>query len=69
MPEQSQTDHDLLIELKTQMITLRDDIKELKELLADKNDDHEKRIRFLERWVWTAMGGLIILQLSLKFLI
>jgi len=30
--------------------------------------DHERRIRFLERGFWTAFGALAILQVILKFI-
>jgi hypothetical protein len=36
---------------------------------ADKiHVDHEKRIRFIERWCWTAVGGLAVVQLVLGFI-
>lgn len=41
-------DHDLLIELKTRMESLRNDIKDLKDNTSTKIDDHEKRIFDLE---------------------
>lgn len=31
-----------------------------------KQDDHEKRIRFLERGLYAAIGGLALLQVFLK---
>lgn len=78
------TDHDLLIELRTEMKGVRSDIKEFnddtKERLASlqekkldkdefnkfflddvkQNDDHERRIRFLERWGWMAFGAITL---------
>ena len=31
-------------------------------------EDHERRIRFLEKGFWTAFGALAVLQVVLKFL-
>ncbi|MEO0248094.1 MAG: hypothetical protein ABIN58_00855 [candidate division WOR-3 bacterium] len=31
-------------------------------------EDHERRLRFLERGFWTAFGALAILQVILKFI-
>jgi hypothetical protein len=75
MPDRRQnTDHDLLIELRTEMQGVRSDIKEIKDgtaarlsaLEADRVtqkefQDHEDRIRFIEKYVWGAVGiiGLI----------
>lgn len=35
--------------------------------MVKKQDDHEKRIRFLERGFYIAFGGLAILQIALTF--
>ena len=43
-----QTDHDLLVELRTEMRGLRDDLREMKDGIKEKADDHEARIRVLE---------------------
>ena len=42
-------DHDLLIELRTEMRGVREDIKDIKDGTADKLLDHETRIRTLEK--------------------
>lgn len=42
-------DHDLLIELRTEMKEVRKDIKELKNTLLARVEDHEIRIRTLEK--------------------
>lgn len=67
-------DHDLLIELRTEMRGVRADIKTLTEGTAKRlsdlennhvsrteYEDHEKRMRFLERYAWGAIAiiGLI----------
>jgi hypothetical protein len=75
MPDRRQnTDHDLLVELRTEMKAVREDIRELRDgtaarlssLEADRVTqkefmDHEDRIRFIERYVWGAIAiiGLI----------
>jgi hypothetical protein len=70
MPDRRQnTDHDLLIELRTEMQGVRSDIKELRDGTATRlsileNDrvtqkefaDHETRLRFIEKYVWMALG-------------
>ena len=54
MSDSHQTDHDLLIELRTEMRGVRGDIKDIKDGTASKLDDHEQRLRNLEtntnRW-------------------
>lgn len=37
--------------------------------IAKNHEDHENRIRTIERWVWTAIGGLAVLQIVLKFFV
>jgi hypothetical protein len=74
MSEINLQDHDLLIELKTEVRALRGDIKELKDGTAQQlsnlkddhvtrkeHEDHETRIRFVEKYVWGAIAiiGLI----------
>ena len=46
--EKNCSDHDLLIELKTKMDSLKDDIKDLKDGTTIKIEDHETRIGKLE---------------------
>lgn len=50
-------DHDLLIEIKT-------DVKNFIKLI----DAHDKRIGFLEKTVWAGLGGLGLLQIIIGFL-
>lgn len=45
------TDHDLLLELRVEMRLLREDIKEMKNGIKITIDDHETRIRGLEKSV------------------
>jgi hypothetical protein len=59
-----QNDHDLLVELKTEMRLLREDIREMKDGNTVTLEDHESRIRFLERWVWLAVGALGIIEVA-----
>ena len=59
------SDHDLLIELRTEMRGVRDDIKDLKDNTAGRLNDHEARLRQLEeqkdRWLGkqSVIGGFI----------
>lgn len=50
------TDHDLLIELRTEFKGMREDIKTIKDNSAIVSEDHETRIRSLEKSVWTSGG-------------
>lgn len=69
-------DHDLLIEINTKLTillgdftNLKKDVVKLEETKMDKStckteySDHENRIRRLERWGFTAVGALIIIQI------
>ena len=51
-------DHDLLIRLDQKVDGLTEKVSKL-------TDDHERRIRFLERWVWIAMGAVTVGELAL----
>ena len=53
---ESTADHDLLIELRTEMRAVRGDIKELKDGIAVTIKDHETRIRTLEEAVATTLA-------------
>ena len=59
--KQNMDDHDLLIELRTEMRGVREDIQELNSGTAAKLTDLETRMRFVEKYVWGAIGiiGLI----------
>jgi hypothetical protein len=63
------SDHDLLIELRTEMRGVRDDIKGLKEGTSLQLSDHEMRIRLVEKRVWTASGIASVLGMIGGYLI
>lgn len=79
----SREDRDLLVELRTQVVGMRDDMKEVKGEISSKINDHEGRIRILEKMVdtvatqkeeadkTTRIGGsiLIVLVGILEFII
>lgn len=82
MPQSN--DHDLLIELRTEMRGIRADIKDIKEGTtarlaalengkqdkgeADKTqNDFEKRLRFVERYVWGAIAIIAAIQIALQY--
>jgi hypothetical protein len=52
-----QSDHDVLIELRTEMRGMRSDIKDLRNGTSERITDHELRLRALERRVWIASGA------------
>jgi hypothetical protein len=52
-----QSDHDVLIELRTETRGVRTDIQKLSDGTATRILDHEIRLRALERRVWIASGG------------
>jgi hypothetical protein len=77
MPEIN--DHDLLIELRTEMKAVRQDIKEIKDGTTDRlgkleqdhvskqdHQDHEIRIRRLEYSLAIAVGMVVLLEIALK---
>jgi hypothetical protein len=65
---QYQTDHDILIELRTEMRLLRETIRSSADGTQTKLDDHEKRLRFIERWMWIAIGIIGPAQFTLTLL-
>lgn len=84
-------DHDLLIELRTEVRAIRTDVKDLKDSTTDRvaalesekfnkeealswkkaidliHQDHETRIRRVERWGALAIGGLAVIQFLLNY--
>jgi len=62
MAEQQMNDHDLLIVLHEQVKGLRTDIQNLTDTTKSQVNDHEGRIRSLERRAWIMVGGLTILS-------
>lgn len=70
------SDHDLLVTLHEQVKQIRTDIKELKDGTSDRLksleddrvtqkefQDHEVRLRFIEKYVWGAVGIIGLLNL------
>lgn len=55
--EEYQNDHDLLIELRTEMRGMRLDVKNLNETTTIRVGDHETRLRLLEKTVETAVAS------------
>ncbi len=60
-------DHDLLINIHNKLNNLVDYSEDYKEEVDIKHEDHEKRIRWLERMMLIGMGALFMLQFVLKF--
>ena len=60
-------DHDLLIEIKTKLEGLTEDVRHSARTTDGKADradvvDHERRIRDLESKVWRAVGAIAFIQ-------
>ena len=66
MVKDSTSDHDLLIELKSEMVGLRADVKDLKDVTKERISDHEVRLRFIERYMWLAIGALGLIEFGLQ---
>jgi len=64
-----QNDHDILIELKSDVKALRAEVKEINDNTKTTLTDHEARLRFMERWVWMAIGALGIAETIITFYI
>jgi hypothetical protein len=75
MPDRRQnSDHDLLVTLHEQVKQIRTDIKDLKDGTSATIQDHETRLRFLEKYQARIVGALgvinvlfIAIELYLKF--
>lgn len=62
-----QNDHDLLVALNTEMRLLREEIREMKNGNIATLQDHETRLRFVERYMWLAIGALTITEFALTY--
>lgn len=57
------SDHDLLIELRTEIRGMREDIRKQNDGVNEAIKDHETRLRSIEKYVWLAIGGLALLEI------
>jgi len=55
----SSNDHDLLIELRTEMRGMRGDLKNLSDGVNTRVSDHENRLRIIEKETENLMGKMI----------
>lgn len=62
----NRADRDLLIELRTEMVSVKEAINNLNDTTKVTIADHEIRIRFIERYMWLAIGALAILEFALQ---
>jgi hypothetical protein len=83
MPDRRQNnDHDLLVELRTEMKAVRADIKDLKDgtqarlsslesdrVTQEEHKDHENRLRKVENKITYWAGGLVVLEAVLGYII
>lgn len=63
------TDHDLLVELRTEFRGMRQDIQRLTDGTNKRADDHELRIRWLESRGWMLAGGAIGASTVINYLL
>lgn len=64
----NQGDHDLLIELRTIMGAVREDIHSLKNIVQTNSSDHEVRLRSLEQGRWMVIGGAAVVATIMAWL-
>ena len=73
MAEEHKNDHDILIELKSDLKNFKEELREkledLKSTIKDKVDDHEERIRLLEQFHWKEVGAATALSFVLTLVI
>jgi len=62
MPDQHTADHDTLVRLEEKVSYLIQKVETL-------TDDHEQRLRFLERWVWGAIAVLSVAVIVIGWLV
>lgn len=55
-------DHDLLIRLEEKVDNLIERVDLISKNVKAQVDDHETRLRFIEKYVWLALGALTVLQ-------
>ena len=63
--EHNSGDHDLLITLDTKVDALKDDIRNINDGTTKTLNDHEIRLRYLESWVWKAIGAMAVLEVAI----
>jgi len=64
---ETQTDHDHIITLLSEVKGIRNDIKDIKDGVKDSITDHESRIRILEKkqWLWSGAAGIVSAGIAL----
>jgi hypothetical protein len=60
---QSPNDHDILIELRSDMKALRLEVQDIRDNTKETLRDHEIRIRFIEHYAWIAIGAVGLVQI------
>ena len=63
------SDHDLLIEIKTELRLLRDSIASESKETSRRIADHELRLRALERSKWVTVGGASVVATLINFIV
>ena len=57
-----QNDHDILIRMDENLRNLRLHVEEITGNTNKKLDDHERRLRGIEKYVWLAIGAISVVQ-------
>lgn len=55
--------------MRSDMKSLKEEFQKMQDAGTKKIDDHETRIRFIERWVWGAIGVIAFSQIIIGFYI
>ena len=63
-----QNDHDLLIEMRTEMKAVREDIKDIKDNTTARVTALEKRVSGLERLVYIGFGILLAIEFYIIYI-
>lgn len=63
----SQQDRELLVRLDEKVVKLGDEMKDLKDGTKETVSDHERRIRFIERYMWLALGSITLISFALNY--
>jgi hypothetical protein len=64
-----ESDHDILIELRSDVKALKDVVGEMRDNTKITLLDHEIRIRFLERYAWLAIGAVGVAEIIIALYI
>ena len=67
--DMNESDHDILITIRAQLTALTDIVRGNKEDTDTTSNDHETRIRRLERYLWLGLGGVSVISIAIHLLV